>query len=151
MIISIVTLPRWLYSFYEVVTNEFVSFHGISHEEMASYTYLKVNTPKDSLIFIINQPHYIHYSSMVNVLSERPLFFSGEGVSQMQTQTMRERKFLRESVLLADNIDQVKQLLRKNTIDYMYIYGTPIESKLENLWNLEKVFTNERATIYRVK
>jgi len=78
--IIIFIIPRWVNSIFSYLKLDYFSgFHGISRTELESYGYLKNNTPKDSLVAVVNQEKYIYLSSIVSVLSERNLFFQGQG------------------------------------------------------------------------
>ena len=86
ILIVIFTIPSWVnfVSFY-LQADYFSSFHGIPTAEFKSYDFLKNNSPKDSTLLLIDEPSYKCPSSIANVLTQRNLFFSGPGVSQIIT------------------------------------------------------------------
>jgi hypothetical protein len=152
--IVVIVIPRWFYSINVALNADYFSgFHGISNSELSTYNFLKNKTPENSLLLLLGEKNYVVYSSIANVLSERNLFLSGEGVSQVVTQEIARR---RADVKLVENShsqQKVNATLAKDNINYIYIYtGTPI-STMSGLWNnplLKQVFTNQSGTIYKV-
>jgi len=150
--IIIFIIPRWVNSIFSYLKLDYFSgFHGISRTELESYGYLKNNTPKDSLVAVVNQEKYIYLSSIVSVLSERNLFFSGAGEDQSLTPEMTSRKNDLNEIRTSLDTERVNAILKKDKINYIYIYNkpsTPSAVFKDNL--LQKVFSNGAAKIFKV-
>jgi hypothetical protein len=150
--IIIFIIPRWVNSIFSYLKLDYFSgFHGISRTELESYGYLKNNTPKDSLVAVVNQKEYIYYSSIVSVLSERNLFFSGLGLDQNLTPEMTNRKNDLKEIRASLDTERINLILKRDKINYIYIYNkpsTPSAVFKDNL--LQKVFSNGAAKIFKV-
>jgi hypothetical protein len=151
-LIILLTVPSWAQStYYNLSLNFFSGFHGISNPELKSYEYLKNNTPKDSMILLIDQKKYVQYSSIANVLTERNLYLSGEGVSQVKTPEIQKREEEVKIVNYREYPGESDPFLRRE-INYVYIYANTdgmMPSAGKNS-TLHLVFSNDSAKIYKV-
>jgi hypothetical protein len=146
-----ITIPRWIYSVSTYIQSEYLSgFHGISNREMESYLFLKNQTPKNSLVLIMNQTKYTGYSSIDNVLTGRDLFFSGQGVSQSRSQEYLKRQHDIDLIKNAKDPAIVNSTLKKNNINYLYFYKYPdLKADLTKL-SITKEFSSDHVSIYKV-
>jgi hypothetical protein len=152
LVIVILILPRWASSIAEYLKIDYFSaFHGVSNKELQAYDYLKNNTAKNSLVLVVNQESYVDFASIASVLSERNLFFSGEGVSQKVTSEIIRRKKDLKAVQFSLDTNKVNSILKNDKINYIYLYAKPatpsavLKDKL-----LQKVFSNDAAKIFKV-
>jgi hypothetical protein len=153
-LLLILILPRWVYSVNQNFNLDYLSgYHGINNVELNVYSFLKNDTPKNSEVLLLDQPIYMYYSSIVSVLAERNLFFSGIGVSQIITPEYTRRE--KDVALVKNSKDDKKviQTLKSDSINYLVIYNdTPIATNSPLLKNkfLEKVFSNKSAKVFKV-
>lgn len=152
--IIIFTIPSWInFVSSNFQTNYTSLFHGVSTAELNVYSYLKNNAPRDSMILLIDQPNYGNCpASLAKVLTERNLFFSGPGSSQIITpENIRREK---DVILVKNNTDDKKtfELLRNDAINYVVIYSDTFVatgSALPKNKLLNKVFSNETAEVFK--
>lgn len=155
ILIVIFTIPSWINFVNNFIYFDYLSpFHGVTAAELKSYDFLRDNLPKDSMVLLIDQPSYNSCpASLAKVLTERNLFFSGPGASQIITSEYIKREkdvaFIKNS-----SVDEkVNEILKKNAINYVVIYNdSPIATNSPILKNkfLDKVFSNEAAKIFKV-
>jgi len=155
ILIVIFTIPSWInFVNYYFHADYSPQFHGVSSAELKSYNYLKNNSSENSALLLIDQPSYNNCpASLAKVLTERKLFFSGPGPSQiiMQEYIRREKDvFL---IKTQEDDKKVIETLRNDGINYIVIYNnTPIATNSPLLKNkyLDKVFSNEATKIFKV-
>jgi hypothetical protein len=148
------TIPSWVnFVNYYLQADYFSSFHGISAAELKSYAYLKDNSPKNSTLLLIDEPSYNCFSSIVNVLTERNLFFSGQGVSQVVWPWYTGRKNDVVFIKTSRDDQEVDELLKKDNINYVVLYNNTLVGTTSALLNnryLEKAFSNSADKIFKV-
>ena len=150
VIFLLLTLPRWVTSTYGHINADYLKgFHGVSNNELEVYDYLKNNTPKDSVVLMVDQLSYVSYSSVANVISERSMFLTGQGVSQIDLPQIIKRKEDVKSLAKINSQDAV-DLLKRDKINYVFVADPksfPTASKSDNL---SLVFSNVLGKIYKV-
>lgn len=148
------TIPRWIYSVnYYLQADYFSAFHGVSNSELRAYDFLKNNTPKNSELLLVDQPAYTSYSSLASVLTERNLFFSGTGVSQVVTPEYLRREEDVALIKTSKDYKKVEQVLAKDQINYVMLYNNTLAGTTSALLNdkfLKEVFSNSVAKIFKV-
>jgi len=153
-ILFVLVLPRWVRAINENIDTVYLSGNsGISNAELNAYSFLKNNTPENSNLLLIGQQRYVHYSSIVNVLAERNLFFSGEGVSQIITPEIKRRENDVNFIKLSKDDRKVDQMLKKDKINYVVLYNdAPIATNTALLKNkyLTQMFSNKPMKIFKV-
>lgn len=153
-IIVLFTMPRWFLTVSEYIQQEYTkSFHGIGNAEYASYQFLKNNTSSTSVVFIFDQKKYIAYASIASVLTDRQLFFSGEGVRQQVTPIILKRRADVALLRSSTSGSEIVQMLHDEKVSYLYLYrdeSTPMTTSPSSISTLKKVFQNSAATIYQV-
>ncbi len=148
----VIVIPRWFYTVNLDYRMDYLAgFHGISNEELESYSFLRDKTPKDSLVFIVNQSRYVDFSSIVSALSKRNLFLSGSGVSQTYNPVQQQRKQDLKDLMVSTDSAKIIDILKKNDINYVYFYGEPHWLVSAEKLPIEKVFSNRSSVIFKVK
>jgi hypothetical protein len=156
ILIIIFTIPAWISFVGNYFKLDYLSsFHGVPASEFESYNFLKNNSPKNSLVLLIDQPGSgtCNIASIAKTLTERRLFFSGTGVSGVvfPEYIRREKDIL--SIKENTNEEVVSNILKKDDINYVVVYnGTPIAkgSPISRNEYLRMVFSNESTKIYKV-
>ena len=97
----------------------FSAFHGVSNSELRGICAFENNTPKNSTLLFIDQPTYIAYSSLASVLTERNLFFSGTGVSQVVTLEYLKREEDVAFIKTSKDYKKVERVFKKDQINYV--------------------------------
>lgn len=151
IILFILIIPRFILSMQSNITEQFFSgFHGITNEELTSYDYIKNNTSQNSVILIENQANYHIYSWYASIFMQRDLFLSGEGVRQIITPTIWQRRGVIKIIQNSKNAEEINQLLQKNHISYIYFYGIPRFGLPTGDLAIHSAFSNKFATIFTV-
>lgn len=151
LLIIVITIPRWIDSTNRYLqTDYFSGFHGISNQELAAYNFLKNKTPENSMVLLIDQKKYVFYSSVVSVLTQRNLFLSGTGVSQVRTTEFERRKQNVEIIKSSIDDKKVNAVLTKDNINYIYLYDNTILPISTVSSTLREVFSNKSGTIFKV-
>ncbi|HUD43918.1 MAG TPA: hypothetical protein VMR41_00035 [Patescibacteria group bacterium] len=154
-IIIIFTIPRWINSVGMYIYDDYFSgFHGVSTSELTAYTFLKDNTPENSTILLIGKNDFLPFSSLASVLSERNLFFSGTGVSQVITPEFLRRQTDTDFIKSSKNNKLVLNVLQKDKVNYVVIENdSPIATNSPMFRNklLSKVFSNQYSKILKVE
>lgn len=154
IIIIVFTIPRWIYSVnYYLQADYFSAFHGVSNSELRVYGFLENNTPKNSTLLFIDQPTYIAYSSLASVLTERNLFFSGTGVSQVVTLEYLKREEDVAFIKTSKDYKKVERVFKKDQINYVILYENTLAGTTSALLNdkfLKEAFSNSTAKIFKV-
>lgn len=151
ILIVLFTIPRWINSTLRYFHDDYLlGFHGVPKQELQVYDYLKLKTPENSLVLFADQPNYTYYASVVSILSERNLFLSGMGVGQVLTPEIVERK--RDVEIIKSSIDnkQVNTVLKKDNINYIYLYSSSVLPVSTVSSTLREVFSNESGKIFKV-
>ena len=115
--------------------------------------YLKNKTAENSLVLLLGEKNYVVYSSIASVLSQRNLFLSGEGVSQLNTPEIIRRRNEVSVIKNSENQIEINTILKKDNINYIYIYNDEVISSMSGLWKnpvLKEVFSNDSGKIYKV-
>lgn len=150
-LLVILVIPRWIYSVTDRIYGDYLSgFHGISNQQYQAYNYLRNKTNKDSLVFLIDRRKIVSYSSLASVLTDRNQFFSGNGVGQVMTPEILRRE--NDSVVIKTSINakMVRDVLKRDKIDYIYLDNSIVLPVATVSSFLEKMFFNESGTIFKV-
>lgn len=143
-------LPRWIYetnNSYKIVNTP--KFYGITNDEIKSYNYLSNNTPKESLILVLNKGYFDGTTAIVNLFSNRNMFLSGQGVIDAHNANNLERINAIEEIYRTKNPEVIKEILNKYKINYVYLYNSSkFNSSVRNL-ELKTAFKNNFATILK--
>lgn len=151
ILIVLVTSVRWINSVNFYFHVDYISsFHGISNQELESYAYLKNNTPEKSNVLLLDKNDNTLFSSIASVLTERNLFFSGQGVGQIVTSEYEKRK--RDVGVIRTSQDSIKvnAVLKRDSINYIYVYNAVSLPIATTSASLSEVFSNPSAKIFRV-
>lgn len=150
-LIVLILIPRWLESTVGNISDVFSpEFHGIINNEYQAFLYLENNTPPNSLILIMNPAVNFIKANETIIFTQRPLYYSGIGVTQNETPEIRRRKKVLENILVETRPEEITKLLKNNKIKYLLFYNPP-KTKI-NITKLpvKKVFSNNLTSIYKV-
>ncbi len=146
-----VIVPQWFISVNKYINEEFFSgFQGISKLQANSYNFLNSKVPKNSLVMLAG-PDFDSYTDIANLFVERDIYFSGNGVRQIKTPVLKKRREEEENVSTGQNSSIISGIIRGNKISYVYYYGSPSNKGDLIDANLDIVFTNKAATIFRTQ
>ncbi len=149
-IVTVIIIPQWFITLHEYISSEYFSgFHGISNAEIASYAFLATKTSPQATILFANQKTY-SYASIANLLVNRDIFLSGNGVRQIITPEIAKRR--EEVTSLTNSTDslEISQILKSEHLSYVYYYGSPANIPALKGANLRRVFINSFATIFKL-
>lgn len=150
LFILVASLPRWTYEMgvlFNYLGKDRVLFDNY---DLASLKFLNDNTPRNSIILVDNRGQADYAYPYVSALSNRDTFLSGQNVLLGHSIPFETRKKIVLEIFTSSKSAVIKKDLRKNKIGYIYLYGNPELSKgLKNI-NLQLIFSNKRATIYKV-
>lgn len=150
-LITVLIIPQWVISLKQDISTEFFQpFHGISHAELASYTFLENNTPTSSVVLILGQQKYVAYASLSSILSHRDLYLSGEGVRQVKTPVIVHREDVVKKVASTNDTAQIADTLSREHVNYLYVFNRLYPDISADGIHLRQIFTNQIATIYQV-
>jgi hypothetical protein len=145
------SIPRWIDSVNNYFQIDYLSgFHGISNSELASYAYLKANTAKDANILFVDSSNIYPASSLVSIFTERNLFLSGTGVSQITTPQIAKRIKDVKTIKTSLNAQKVEDILKRDNINYIYVYNPVVLPVATVSPSLKIVFSNSSGRIFRV-
>lgn len=145
------TLPRFIYRMQlEYARQANFGFVGIPNAEIASYAYLKNNTPRNSIVLVANKSTFDSVSAIVSIFSERNMYLSGQGVLIAHEALNKSRVATVDQIMTEKNPAAVKKLLKSSEIDYLYFYGKPKLGTSLNEIGAEEVFSNGVASVYRI-
>jgi hypothetical protein len=151
LMIFIFAMPRWVDSINKYFRIDYLSgFHGISNIEMSSYSYLKNNSLENANILFVEKNNAYQGSSLVSIFTKRNLFLSGIGVSQVVTPQIANR--IKDVKIIKTSIDnrEVDRILKKDNINYIYVYKSFVLPVSSVSSSLKQVFSNETAEIFKV-
>jgi hypothetical protein len=149
--VVIFVIPQWLLSIEGYIHDEyFATFHGVSENQIASFDFINEKTPQNSIIFVANQPEY-SYASVLNLFIQRDIYLSGNGVRQILTPELVKRRNEVATVSDSTNDVEIKSILQKEHVQYIYFYGKPKNGSSLKQANLRVIFANDVATIFQVQ
>lgn len=151
ILIIVISIPKWVFAVQGYLNDVFFTgFHGVTKEEMEAFTYLKDTSEKDSLVLIVNHDRFQHYASLASVLMNRPLFFSGTGVSGKVSSEIAKRMEDRKTIQTSIDPQSIHNVLVENNIQYLFFYGKPkLQVDISEL-GVTQVFSNDGATVLKV-
>lgn len=150
LVVAIITLPRFVYVQIKYVPKLLNGgFYGISNEEFETYNFLK-NVDQKSLILVLNENNFDMHSPLVNTLTNKNMFLSGQRVLYDHKSINKSRYDAVQKIRETKNANTFMGTAKKNQIDYVYLYKNDVIKM--NLKTIEKykVFENRAAIIYKV-
>jgi hypothetical protein len=151
LFIIVFAMPRWVDSAGRYLQTDYLSgFHGISNSELASYDYIEENTPKEANILFTDGRKAYPASSLVSILTQRNLFLSGTGVSQITTPQIARRIADVAVINISLDAKKVNAILKKDKIDYLYVYSSFVLPVATESSSLKKIFSNNSGTIFKI-
>lgn len=146
-----VTIPRWMYR-NQSFLYYFKQTSPIIHiDELKAMDSIRSNTSPKEVILVFNDGNWDSEYPYVGVFTQRDMYLSGQGILKSHgIYEYKDREWVKKIILTSNNADQVKNLLKKNSIDILYFYGKPTLGKGLKEINLMKIFENDRITTYRV-
>lgn len=141
----------------------------ISNNEIEALSWIKTNTPKNSLIltkpfqgnsqYLYNNhpyPIYAWYSTpYVSIFSDRKVYLSGEEQLEITGYNYLPEREKLNKFFYEDNFPYNKKLLNELNIDYIYLHKDELQipdrfrlEEVEN--NIKLVFENNDSLIYKV-
>ena len=153
-VLLVLVLPRWINSASSNFRLEYLSgYHGVTNAELEGYNFLKNDTHLNSTLLLVDEPSYVHYASLANVLTQRNLFFSGTGVSQIITPEYLRREKDVNFIKSSKDDKKVDAVLKKDKINYVILYNNTFmgtsSALLDNKY-LKEVFSNSATKIFKV-
>ncbi len=147
-----VTIPRWIYVQRKYLPQYIIpgTFNGVSNEELGTYSFLK-KVDQNSLVLVLNKNNFDKYSPLVNTMTNKNMFLSGQRIlndhKSINNKRVKDVQIIRET----KNVGTFINTVNKNHIDYVYLYKN--DKIMLNLKKIEKykVFENKIAIIYRIK
>jgi hypothetical protein len=151
LLIVVIVIPRWFYSLGVYFKLDYFSgFHGIYNSELESYSYFRNNTPENSLVLFADPPSYTGYASLASIFSDRNLFLSGEGVSQVVTSEISRRRKDVKIIKTSIDVNKVDAILKKDNINYIYLNSSSVLPVSTVSPTLREVFSNKSGKIFKV-
>lgn len=145
------TIPQWIISLSGYIHDEyFEPFHGVSNAELASFNFLRNQTPQHSVVLVLGQMKYVAYASDISFFANRDLYLSGEGVRQQKTSVILHREDVLHFLRTTTDQEVIARLLAKEHVDYLYVYNNLYPGIFGDKEHLVQQFTNQVATIYKV-
>src|SRR3989344_6001224 len=147
-LVLLFTLPRAVHEIWQNFT--FIGTKQgilVNNGQLEALSYIAQKTPSDSAILLepwtAEEEQFIYIAFLAN----RPLFLASAGGLRDHGQKTREREDINRSIFNSGDGGQVKSLIDKNSIDYVYVpEGTNFASY--NKPFVIEVFKNPQATIY---
>jgi hypothetical protein len=121
----------------------------ISHEELASYNYLKENSEPSSTI-LLYPAHENISTAKVSAFTKRPTYFSAKTFTIITGEDYDAREEELKNFFENADINTRLDFLNKNSIDYIYLSSQEDKKNYLSNIQLERVFKNNKATIYKV-
>lgn len=149
-------LPRIVWKFTRNVYGVFIQNSVTLPEDVLSgMNYIKSNTPRSSLIGVDHKEFPIDKLGPVfSVLSERPMYYSGEGLLQhfqVDVDTMNFRKKTIDTILHSKNLQTVAQTLNASVIDYLVLSPNTLMESTTSAVFFSKAFESKTITIVKVE
>jgi len=149
-LIFVLTVARPAYEISDNLTS-IVSKKGflVNNGQLATFAYLKNSTPDNAVIAVepsMSEDEPFMYATF---LTNRQIFLIGDGVLRDHGQNTKLREMDLNAIYTSTDLSLVSKLLKKYNIGYVYLSrGVGFGAKSSPY--LQKVFQNEKATIYRV-
>ncbi len=146
-----VTIPRWIYVQGKYLPQYIIpgTFYGISNEEMETYNFLK-GVNKNSLILVLNKNNFDQSSALVNTLTNRNMFLSGQRVLHDHKTINKDRLEVVQTIRDTKNAGTFISIAEKNHINYIYLYKNDVIKLDLKMIEKYKVFENNITIIYKV-
>ncbi|MCR4325027.1 MAG: hypothetical protein NUV69_05060 [Candidatus Curtissbacteria bacterium] len=122
----------------------------VTSDELNAFSYLKNETPRDSVVLVESWMAEDEPFMYVSFLSDRPLFLSGAGVLRDHGQDTKSREGIVRVVFSSSDPLEIKNNLKGNSISYLYVEKNVYESRFQNLDFLQKVYFNDKSIVLKV-
>lgn len=150
-VVVLFTIPQWIISLTGYIHDEyFEPFHGVSTAELASFNYLRTNTPEKSVVLVLGQTKYVAYASDISLFANRDLYLSGEGVRQQKTPVILHREDVLHFLRTTTDQEAIAKVLGNEHVNYLYVYNNLYPGIFGDRDHLVQQFANQIATIYKV-
>lgn len=155
LIVILLTVPRAFY--FAKSQFEFQKVgggHHVTKDELEALNYLKSNTPISSIILAdnINKNNWRNaYSHYISFLSNRQLFLDGEGITADHGVNVKRKLNDQMEIFESSDSVRVNQLLKQDSINYIYLAAKDNLSATNSAQFLEKSFENDKVKILKVR
>jgi len=122
----------------------------VENGQLAAFGYIKNNTPINSIIAVEPSMAEDEPFMYVTFLTNRPIFLSGAGTLRDHGQNTKSRESAIRLIYSSTDNNLVLKTLIFNKIKYVYV-SKGVDLKAKDGDFLQKVFQNEKATIYKVR
>ena len=122
----------------------------VENGQLAAFGYIKNNTPINSIIAVEPSMAEDEPFMYVTFLTNRPIFLSGAGTLRDHGQNTKSRESAIRLIYSSIDNNLVLKTLIFNKIKYVYV-SKGVDLKAKDGDFLQKVFQNEKATIYKVR
>lgn len=150
-LIIILSIPRLIYMGNANI-NDLSRGQTITQDEISALTFLKNNTPQNSLVLVDPQARLSDYDApYVSYLTNRPTYYSGierELREHVIDYSARERRV--NTIFKSKNEQVVKKTLQESGVSYLFLKKTgTLMAPQKNL--VSTVFQNEYFKVFKVK
>lgn len=122
----------------------------IDNAQLASLEYIRTKTPQNAIVAVEPWMAEDEPFMYVTFLANRQFFLSGAGVLRDHGQNTKSRENIDRIIFSSSDENVVLKLLKENNINYVYV-PTGRDFAAKNSKDVQKVFQNGKATIYKVQ